>query len=140
MLLRLAVLLALPGVAGAESVVAARTLPAGTVLTQGDLMLVDAEIPGALTAPEVALGQQTRIALYAGRAVHARDIGAPALVQRNGIVTLVYRAGGLTIRADGRALEAGAEGDSIRALNLASKTTVSGRVAPDGTLIVGGPP
>ena len=65
------------------------------------------------------------------------DLGAPALVERNQIVSLVYRSGGLVILADGRALARGAEGDVIRVMNLASKTTVSGRVGPDGRILVG---
>ncbi|MCB6177944.1 flagellar basal body P-ring formation protein FlgA [Rhodobacter sp. Har01] len=140
MLFRVLALLILPMAAQAESLVAARTLPAGSVLGKGDIMLVDAEIPGALTDLEPALGQQTRIALYAGRPLHASDIAAPALVERNATITLVYRAGGLTITAEGRALDRAAEGEVARALNLSSKSTVSGLVAADGTIIVGGSP
>lgn len=140
MLLRVLALVALPAVAHAESLVATRTLPAGTVLAKTDVMLVDAEIPGALTAAEPALGQQTRVALYAGRPVHSADIAAPALVERNATVTLVYRSSGLTIVAEGRALDRAAEGEAVRVLNLASKSTVSGLVAADGTITVGDTP
>lgn len=65
------------------------------------------------------------------------DLGTPTLVERNQIVNLVYMSGTLTILADGRALTRGAEGDVIRVMNLASKTTVSGRIAPDGRILVG---
>ena len=132
------VLLALPGAAMADSLIAARTMPAGTVITAGDVMLVDAEIPEALTSVETALGQEVRIALYAGRPVRDQDLGSPTLIERNALVTLVFRSGGLTIRAEGRALDRASEGDMVRAMNLASKTTVNGQVAADGTIIVGG--
>lgn len=135
-----AMLLALPGVAAAESLVAARTLPAQTVISAGDVMLVDAAIPGALDAAAAAVGLETRVAIYAGRPVRAADIGAPALVERNALVTLVYRTGGLTIRAEGRALARAGAGEGIRAMNLASRTTVTGIVGPDGTILVGGNP
>lgn len=122
----------------AESLVAARLLPARTVIAEGDVMVVDADIPGALGSADAAIGQETRVAIYAGRAVKAGDIGQPALVERNAPVTLVYRAGGLVITVEGRALARAGAGETIRAMNLSSKTTVEGLVAPDGTIIVGG--
>lgn len=138
MLLRVILLAFLPGVAQADSLVAARTLPAGTVIGEGDVMLVDADIPEALTSTAAAVGQEARVAVYAGRPIRSRDLGAQTLVERNALVTLIYRAGNLIILAEGRALERASEGDMIRAMNLSSKTTVSGRVLADGTIIVGG--
>lgn len=131
-------LLLLPGVAAAESLVAARTIPARSVIAAEDVMLVDADIPGALTGADPALGLEARVTIYAGRPVRAGDIGAPALVERNAIVTLVYRTGALSIRAEGRALSRAAAGEVVRVMNLESRTTVSGLVAPDGTILVGG--
>ena len=135
---RIGLLLSLsPAFAAAESVVAVRTLPAQTVIEAADVTLVDAEIDGALTAITPALGQELKTTVYAGRPLRTEDLGAPALIERNQIVSLVYRSGGLVILADGRALARGAEGDVIRVMNLASKSTVSGRVGPDGRILVG---
>ncbi len=131
------VLALIPQPALAESVVAVRTLPAQTMVAAEDLTLVDAEIPGALSDPMLAIGQELRITIYAGRPLRPQDIQAPALVERNQIVSLVYLAGGLSIRAEGRALQRGAEGEAIRVMNLASKTTVMGLVSPDGRILVG---
>ena len=138
MLFRVIALAIVPGVVQADSLVAARTLPAGTVIGEGDVMLVDAEIPEALTSAAEAVGQEARVALYAGRPIRSRDLGAETLIERNALVTLVYRSGNLTILAEGRALDRAAEGEMVRVMNLASKTTVSGRVLADGTIIVGG--
>lgn len=121
----------------AESLVAMRTLPARTLITAADLALVDADIPGALGAMADAVGLETRRAIYAGRPVRPEDVGPPALVDRNAIVTLRYQAGSLTIVAEGRALGRGGAGDRVRVLNLSSKTTVEGLIAPDGTILVG---
>lgn len=126
--------------ARAESLVAARNLPAQTVIAPGDLMQVEAHIGGALTQPAEAVGQETRVAIYAGRPVRAGDIGPPALIERNSIVALEYRSEGLVIRAEGRALARGGAGEMIRVMNLASKTTVSGRIGADGLILVGGIP
>lgn len=134
---RILAMLLVPGVAAAESLVAARTLPARTVIEAADLVLVDADIPGALAETGPALGLETRVAIYAGRPVRMADIGPPALVERNAAVTLVYLAGALSIRAEGRALGRAGAGEPVRAMNLASKTTVTGLVAPDGTILVG---
>lgn len=130
-------LILLPAAAQAESLVALRTLPAQTVVTEADVTLVEAQIDGALTAIAPALGLQVKTTVYAGRPLRPENLGAPALIDRNQSVTLVYAAGGLIILAEGRALARGAEGEVVRAMNLASKTTVSGRVDGQGRLVVG---
>ena len=94
-------------------------------------------MPEAFADPAAVLGQEARVAIYAGRPVLAGDIGPPALVERNQTVTLVYSRGALTILAEGRSLGRGGAGDSLRAMNIASRTTVTGRVAGDGTVHVG---
>ena len=129
-----------PTSAAADSLVALRTLPAQTVVTEADVALVAAQIDGAMTEIAPALGQEVKTTVYAGRPLRAENLGPPALVDRNQTVTLIYRAGGLVIHADGRALARASEGEVIRAMNLSSKTTVSGRVDAQGRLIVGDHP
>lgn len=121
----------------AESVVATRTLRPNTLIGPEDLTVVDAVLPGAVTDPHLALGLETRVAIYAGRPVLQANLGAPTLVQRNQVVNLVYLAGSLAIFAEGRALARGSSGEMVRVINLASRTTVSGRVGPDGAVYVG---
>jgi flagellar basal body P-ring formation protein FlgA len=121
----------------ADSVVATRTLRAQTLIAPEDLTLVAADLPGALDDPGAAYGLETRVAIYAGRPVRPEDLGPPTLVQRNQIVTLVYRSGELAISTEGRALARGSNGDVVQAINLASRTTVSGRIGPDGAIYVG---
>lgn len=130
-------LLMLNGPALAESVVATRTIRAQSVISSGDLATVDADLPGALDDPSLAVGQEARVAIYAGRPVRAQDLGAPALVERNQLVSLIFLSGGLAISTEGRALARGAEGAVIRVMNLGSRATVSGRVGPDGAIYVG---
>ena len=120
-----------------ESLVATRTIRAQTVLEPRDMALVAANIPGALTRPEAAIGQEARVTLYAGRAIRGDDLAPPALVERNGLVTLIYRRGGLNITTEGRALDRGAQGARIRVMNIASRSTLTGRIAADGTVHVG---
>lgn len=134
---RAILLLALVHPAFAESVVATRTIRAKAVIGPEDLTLVSAELPGALSDPAAAVGQEARVAIYAGKPVRAGDLGPPTLVERNQLVTLIFLSGGLAISTEGRALERGSEGDTLRVMNLGSRNTVSGRVGPDGAVYVG---
>lgn len=134
-LLALAVLLT-PLTALADSMVATHTIRAQTVLTAEDFTLVDADIPGALTDPQQAIGLEARVTLYAGRPISAADLGSAAMVERNQTVTLIYRSAGLSILTEGRALDRGGVGDVIKVMNLASRTTVTGMIDPDGSVQV----
>jgi len=122
--------------AGAESLVATRTLPARSVLVEGDLQLVAQDFPGAASDITLVIGLETTITLYKDRPILTRQLSKPALVERNATVPLAYRAGGLLIVTEGRALARGAAGDVIRVLNTASRNILSGRIGPDGTVLV----
>jgi len=121
-----------------EAVTATRTIRPGEVIAPSDLRWMDADAQGALRDAEDAVGMVARRMLVSGRPIMPGDIGAPALVKRNGHVALVYKNGSLTIRAEGRALSDGAEGEAVRVMNLASRQTVMGTVKADGTIEIGG--
>jgi flagella basal body P-ring formation protein FlgA len=135
-ILPLLIACALAGGAQAESLVATRTLPARSVLSEADIELVAQDYPGAASDPALVIGLETSVALYKGRPILIRQLGEPAIVERNGAVTLAYQTGGLMIITEGRALARGAAGDSIRVMNLASRTTLTGRIGADGTVYV----
>ncbi|SHM54493.1 flagella basal body P-ring formation protein FlgA [Paracoccus solventivorans] len=133
--MRMLFLLALlPGAALADGLVAARVLPAGTVLTAADIIAPAAGGNGL--SAEQAIGQQLRSAVYQGRPITAAQLTTPTLVNRNQIVTLAYDNAALRIETEARALGAGSAGDVIRVMNLASRATLSARINPDGTLSV----
>lgn len=134
---RLMFLLSLAAPVSAESLVATRTIRARTLIASEDLTLVSAELAGALTSPDQAVGLETRVAIYAGKPVRPGDLGPPTLVERNQLVTLVYLSGGLAISTEGRALSRGSEGDEVRVMNPGSRNTVTGRIGPDGAVYVG---
>ncbi|VDS07323.1 flagellar basal body P-ring biosynthesis protein FlgA [Paracoccus haematequi] len=131
----LAFLLALaPLPASAAVLAAARTLPAGTVITAADLRAVDGDRPG-LSDPSEAIGLQTRITIHEGRPLQASLLQAPKLIGRNQVHPLVFQRGGLRIVAQARTLSDGAAGDVIRVMNLESRNTISAVVQPDGSLL-----
>lgn len=123
--------------APAQTLIAAHTIRARAILGPEDLSTIQATVPGALTDPSEVLGLEARIVLYAGRPIRSGDVGPPALVDRNQRVKLAFQSGGLTIRAEGRALARGGAGDAIRVMNTDSRSTVTGVVQPDGTVVVG---
>jgi flagella basal body P-ring formation protein FlgA len=69
--------------------------------------------------------------------VRSGEVGPPALVERNQVVALIYKGGGLVISAEGRSLGRAGVGEIIRVMNLTSRQTVSGLVLADGTVVVG---
>ena len=131
-------ILMFPTIAFADTLIATRTVRAHTVLTRADVTLVRNSSPSALTDINDVVGLETRVTLYEGRPINSRDIGPAVIVQRNQIVTLMYRRGGLTISAEARSLGRAGIGESVRIMNLASRQTVTGIVSQDGTVFVRG--
>lgn len=137
-MIRLAILLSLAASqVFAETVFATRTIRSQAIITEADVMLKEGVLPGTVSALSDAVGREARVVLYAGRPILADDIAAPALIERNQTVTLIFNGAGLRISTDGRALERGAEGDTVRALNLSSRSTVNGIVTKDGHIEIG---
>lgn len=132
MIRTLAIVAIMAGPAGADTLLAARTIPAQSIITAEDLVASAQVIPGSLSDPASIIGMETRVALYAGRPIRQGDIGFPAVVDRNQIIMLSYRHNGLAISTEGRALGRGGAGDLIRVMNLSSRATVTARIGPDG--------
>jgi flagella basal body P-ring formation protein FlgA len=123
----------LAGPVMADSILAARTIRAQSIIGPLDIQVHPNTISGAADHPDLVIGMEARVALYAGRPIRPGDVGPPAIVGRNDIIRLIYDSGGLKIETDGRALGRGGLGDRIRVMNLSSRTTVSARVANDGS-------
>lgn len=133
----LALILAMcPAFAQAEIVVPTRTIRAKEVIGAQDLKVQAAEVDGAVTSIPDLIGLEARVALYPGRPIRAADVGPPAIVDRNDLVTLVFDRVFLSITAEGRALGRGAAGERIRVMNLSSRTTITGVIRPDGQIEV----
>ncbi len=133
----LALSLLLAPTAEAGSLIALRTIPARDLITEADLGFAAESLPGALDRVEDAAGQEARVTIYAGRPVRESDIGRPAIVERNQVVTISFRAGALTIVADGRVLDRAGVGERVRVMNLESRNIVTGEVHEDGSVEVG---
>ena len=131
-MIRVLALLLMAAPAGAETIVAARTIRAQEIIGPDDLLLRDIEVAGGTADAALLIGQEARVALYAGRPVRPGDVGPPAIVERNGILPLVYERNGLRIMTEGRALDRAGAGEVIRVMNLSSRSTVSARITEEG--------
>lgn len=122
--------------AAADTVVAARTIPAQTLIGRDDLLVQPVDVPGGTDDPLILIGMEARTALYAGRPVLPADVGFPAIVDRNEVIPIIYDTGGLTISTEGRALGRGGVGEIIRVMNLTSRVTVTAQIGADGAAYV----
>lgn len=120
----------------ADTVVSARTIRPNQIITEMDVTFAAGELATGFARLSDVIGQESRVALYAGRPILVGDIGPPAVITRNQIVGLRYYANGINISTEGRALERGAIGDRIRVMNLGSRATIFGQVLNDGTIQV----
>ena len=123
----------------ADSVVATRTIRAHSLLSAEDVTLVAMDIPQALTDTAAAIGQETRVAIYAGKPIQAAaDRPFSAIVERNQIVPLCLQRRWSDHSDRGpRAGAWAASEKSIEVMNLTSRSKVAGRIGPDGVLRVG---
>jgi flagella basal body P-ring formation protein FlgA len=121
----------------AQSVEPVRAIRGQSLLAAEDLVAVDAAVPGAVASIAEAVGKEAKVTLYPGRPILLAQIGTPALVERNARVRMNYNHGALRIVTDGRALDRAGVGEPVRVMNLASRQTVTGVVAADGSVEVG---
>lgn len=115
----------------ADAVAPIRVVRSQSLIMAEDIGLVAGEWAGAFTDPVEVIGLEARAVLYPGRVIRPGDVGPPAIVERNQIITVVFRRGPLSIEAEGRALGRAGTGEEVRAMNVASRNTIIGvAIAP----------
>jgi flagellar basal body P-ring formation protein FlgA len=92
--------------------------------------------PGMAERAEQVVGQELRRPLAADGGIPLADLSAPSIVQRNQAVVLVLDAPGITLTAQGRAMESGALVAIVPVMNLASRAVVEGEVIGPGRVRV----
>ena len=130
-------LLFLMATASDADIVAKRTIRAQAILTEDDLAIRAGASSNAESELLEFVGMETREVLYAGRPISRSQLGEPAIVQRNEIVQMIYLTGSVQIVTEGRALGRAALGETIRVMNLGSRTTVSAQVEGPARVRVG---
>ncbi len=84
------------------------------------------------------VGLEVKRHVSMGRPLTIHDVGPISLVHANAEVRVFYRAGTLSMQMNGRALEAGGEGEEIRVLNTTSSRTIRATVVAQDTVEVKG--
>jgi flagellar basal body P-ring formation protein FlgA len=120
-----------------------RAMGPGDIIRKDDIEIVrtreDRIGRDIVTDPAKLIGTTPRQRLRAGEPVRDNDTRPPVLVARNSTVTIVLQTGALTLTAQGKAVEEGARGDTIRVTNLQSKKTIEAVVAgPDFVTVQNG--
>lgn len=97
-----------------------------------------AEVTGEPATRDRTIGMQLRRPMRAGTPIRVADIVKPEFVQRDQNITIIYQVPGLYLTTRGKAVESGAEGDTINVLNLQSKRTLTGIVTGRGQITIQG--
>jgi flagella basal body P-ring formation protein FlgA len=92
----------------------------------------------AITNSQQLVGKAARRILRAGETVRAGDIAEPVVVHKGELVTIVLNTAGMQLTAQGKAVEDGAMGASIRVTNTQSSRVIDTVVAGPNQVVVGG--
>jgi flagella basal body P-ring formation protein FlgA len=124
--------------------VLARRVQGGEILARSDLVMEEIEEmrvqPGVLTNLSDIVGKELNQPQGAGSQLFAHDLGVPRMVKRGEIVTLKIETPYMKITVQGKALQYGVYGESIRVSNTSSKRIVEGVVTEAGVVCVGTEP
>jgi flagella basal body P-ring formation protein FlgA len=122
-----------------------RAMSRGEVIRASDIAMDrqprNAAARTAVASLAPAIGQAVRRPVRAGQPVVASDLAEPTLVNRNDGVTLTCETPGMVLTVRAKALDAGAEGDTIAVLNAQSNRVVQATVTGPGrvAVLVGAP-
>jgi flagella basal body P-ring formation protein FlgA len=120
--------------------VPARSVSMGEVISANDLTWT--EVPAerlaqnAVTQMDDLVGLTPRHDLREGAPILSGDVKKPIVVQKDTVVAMVVRTPGMTLTAQGRALEDGVKGQSIRVLNTQTKRTIQASVVSASEVLV----
>jgi flagellar basal body P-ring formation protein FlgA len=123
-----------------EAAVTTRALARGDVVKVNDVVIerrpkAEFQNEAPATASEV-VGMAARRAVRQGQPLRGADLMKAELVQKNDFVTLIFESPGITLTMRGKALESGAEGDTVSVQNMQSKRTIQGVVIGLGRVSV----
>ena len=120
--------------------VATTRLLAGSVLRAEDIhiarvhtTLIRSEV---VRRPDDAVGMQLKRPLAAGQPLAVGELMRPSMVQKGAVVTMLLDSPGITLSAQGQALESGAIGERIRVLNPVSRAVIDAEVIGPGRVRV----
>lgn len=117
-----------------------QSLQKGEVITESNIhwmtLREDHIQRNAVTDIDSLLGKAVKRRLSPEKLVRTTDVQEPILVEKGSIVTILLRKPGISLSAQGRAMENGSKGDSIRIVNTNTSRTIEGTVISSGTVTV----
>ena len=91
----------------------------------------------AITNPQQLVGKAARRILRAGETVRAGDIADPVVVHKGDLVTIILNTASMQLTAQGKAVEDGAMGASIRVTNTQSSRVIDAAVVGPNQVVIG---
>ena len=127
----------LPGATAlADTVVAKHLIRPKSIISSQDILVTSATLPNGFAMPEEVIGLEAKALIYPGRPLGAHNLRPPAIIERNAIVTIHFARKGLAITTEGRALDRAAMGETVKVMNLDSRSTLTGLAMSDGSVLV----
>ncbi len=110
-----------------------RTLRRGEVIGEHDFewqaIRGDTSRQGYATDPDQVIGMAVKRGVKAGTPIRLMDLQPPILVRKGSLVIITLRQGNMSLTAQGKALDNGALGDTVRVVNVQSKQTIEATVS-----------
>lgn len=120
-----------------------RTVAINEIIGRGDVMQIklprERVATDVVTDPAQLVGKSARHMLRAEQPLRAGDIQEPLVVHRGDLVTIELRTAVMQLGAQGKALEDGALGATIRVVNTQSNRTIDTIVAGANLVRAGAP-
>ncbi|MBI3507949.1 MAG: flagellar basal body P-ring formation protein FlgA [Proteobacteria bacterium] len=117
-----------------------RTIAAGETIRAQDIEFAqireDAGKRDLISSPDKLVGQTARQRLREREPVREIDVRPATLVARNANITIILQFGNLSLSAQGKSIEDGARGDTIRIVNTTSNRQLEGVVVGPDTVAV----
>jgi flagella basal body P-ring formation protein FlgA len=117
-----------------------RPVAAGEVIRARDIemtrMHAEQVAATSINDPDKLVDKSARRVLPAGQPIRVSDVSAPVLVAKNNLVNVTITTSRLSITMQGKAMEDGAEGDTVKIVNTRSGKIVQGVVSGKGEVVV----
>jgi flagella basal body P-ring formation protein FlgA len=117
----------------------ARSLSTGEIVQPEDLVWVKmaASPSDAPRDADDVIGMSVKRPLRQGSAASLRDVSTPQVIKAGDIVAVTYEDAGVALTLQGKAMSAGAVGESLMVQNTASKKIIETVVTGPGSTAVG---
>lgn len=116
------------------------SLKNGEIIGSGDIDWIDVSektlMPDTVIDADKLIGKTPSRVIGINSVIRMKDVTNPQLVARGDEITIIVKTGGMQLTAKGKAMQNGAEGDIIRAVNTTSNRSLTAMITGDRTVTV----